>query len=82
MVRAQSFFGQLYHDPEMHAQHMDGLHFITESLLRLWLVIDNNQQPSKRNVALRALYANATEAKAYEDVMKSEVFDYVSANYI
>jgi hypothetical protein len=82
MARAQSFFLQLYHDPEMHAQHMDGLHFMTESLLQLWTVINNNRQPSKRNVALRSLYASAQEAKAYEDVIKAEVFDVVFASYI
>lgn len=82
MVRAQSFFGVLYHDPEMQAQHMDGLHFVTESLLRLWSVIDNNHQPSKRNPAFKALYATQQDAIAYENIMKSEVFDIVHANYI
>jgi hypothetical protein len=82
MVRAQSFFGQLYNDPEMLAQHMDGLHFLTESLLQLWKVIDNNHIPSARNPALKALYASAQEAKNYENIMKSDVFDVVSANCI
>ena len=82
MVRAQSFFGQLYHDPEMHAQHMDGLHFLTESLFQLWKAIDNNHRPSARNPALRALYKNQQEAKQYEDIMKSQVFDVVFAKCI
>ena len=82
MARAITFFEHLSHHPEMHAQHMDGLHFMTESLFRLWVVIDNNHQPSKRNMAFRALYNTAEEAKAYEDVMKAEVFDVVYANCI
>lgn len=82
MARAQVFFLQLYHDPEMHAQHMDGLHFITESLLKLWHTIDNNHQPSKRPAALRSVYNTDKEAKEYEDIMKTEVFDFVYTNYI
>lgn len=61
---------------------MDALHFMTESLFQLWTAIDNNHQPSKRNPAFRALYKTAAEAKAYEDVMKAQVFDVVYANYI
>jgi hypothetical protein len=60
---------------------MDGLHFITESLLKLWYTIDNDHQPSKRHKALKALYKTQQEAKDYEDIMKSEVFDYVFTNY-
>jgi hypothetical protein len=82
MARASTFFEHLNHHPEMHAQHMDGMHFMTESLFRLWTVIDNNHQPSQRNVALRALYKTEGEAKAYEDIMKAQVFDLVYGNYI
>eukprot|EP00026_Physarum_polycephalum_P000017 Phypoly_transcript_00017.p1 GENE.Phypoly_transcript_00017~~Phypoly_transcript_00017.p1 ORF type:complete len:3587 (+),score=621.73 Phypoly_transcript_00017:1211-10762(+) len=81
MARASTFFEHLNHHPEMHAQHMDGMHFMTESLFRLWTVIDNDHKPSARNPALRALYKTEAEAKAYEDVMKAQVFDVVYANY-
>lgn len=82
MNRASGFFVVLQLDPENYAQNIDGLHFMTESLFQLWKIIDNNHQPSKRNVALRSVYASPQEAKAYEDVLKAEVFDHVLGNCI
>ncbi len=82
MIRAQTFFRELYYNQEMNAQHMDGLHFITESLYRLWQAVDNGHKPSARNPNWRAQYESMNEAKAYEDLMKSEVFDVVSTKCI
>lgn len=81
-TRAQAFYSLLCQDPEMHAQHMDGLHFLTESLFKLWQLIDNDHKPSARNPALRALYATKDQAVAYENIMKDQVFDPVSNDYI
>jgi hypothetical protein len=54
----------------------------TESLFRLWLIIDNDHKPLERDPALRALYKTDKEAIAYENIMKEKVFDVVCAECI
>lgn len=55
---------------------------ITESLFKLWQLIDNEQKPAERDLAFRALYKTAQEAKAYEDILKEKVFDVVTEECI
>ena len=54
-------------------------HFATESLLRLWLLCDNDADPATRKPALKGVF-NQQEAIAYENILQTAVFDPVSAN--
>jgi len=75
--RAGTFFSEFSLDEELRNQQIEPMHFMTESLLGLWLLC--NEQP--RNAALKALYADEAQAIAYEQVVHGQVFERVSAEY-
>jgi hypothetical protein len=78
LSRAQGFFEELCNDPQMNDQHIDAIHFLTESLLHLFTI--SNQEP--KNPAMREIYNTAEEVIAYEKVMKEQIFDRVQQNYV
>jgi hypothetical protein len=82
LARAESFFHVLSQDKEMLDQHIDAAHFLTESLLQLWTCIDNNKKCANRNAALISLYNTDDQLVAYENYLKSSVFDEVKKNYL
>ncbi|KAL6077130.1 Replication factor C small subunit [Balamuthia mandrillaris] len=79
--RGATFVNMLCTDPEMMQQRMDGPHFFTEALLRIWqlsFATPQHQPPP----SFIAVFDNADQVKAYEDVIQSQVFDYVSQRYV
>jgi len=75
--RASTFFETFCTNPEMQAQRIDGAHFLTECLLRLWLSTVQQHRPD----ALRADFQNAEQAIRYEDFMLEAIFQPVSTQY-
>eukprot|EP00026_Physarum_polycephalum_P000006 Phypoly_transcript_00006.p1 GENE.Phypoly_transcript_00006~~Phypoly_transcript_00006.p1 ORF type:complete len:4090 (+),score=503.30 Phypoly_transcript_00006:465-12734(+) len=80
VIRIHRFFNMFIHNPEITEQHIDGMHFVTESLLQIWREINNKDNPAERHPAWRDCYKNQQEAMEYEDILKT-VFDTVHQNY-
>ena len=80
LSRASTFFTAFANNEEMVAQHIDGAHFVTEVLLRLWKAF-NPEDPQALPAALKSVFANAQEATDYEGVMQG-LFEGVSQEYV
>eukprot|EP01114_Cavostelium_apophysatum_P014001 TRINITY_DN3512_c0_g1_i9.p1 TRINITY_DN3512_c0_g1~~TRINITY_DN3512_c0_g1_i9.p1 ORF type:complete len:5234 (+),score=1501.00 TRINITY_DN3512_c0_g1_i9:231-15932(+) len=79
--RAQVFFQVMCQDEEVIAQHIDGVHFLNESLFHLWRIVNSEGDPNRRNPSLRSVYPTEHDVVAYENTLKGQVFDEVKSNY-
>eukprot|EP01012_Entosiphon_sulcatum_P048006 TRINITY_DN6586_c0_g1_i1.p1 TRINITY_DN6586_c0_g1~~TRINITY_DN6586_c0_g1_i1.p1 ORF type:complete len:5323 (-),score=769.64 TRINITY_DN6586_c0_g1_i1:76-13977(-) len=81
LQRAGTFIHYLDQEAENVTTGISATHFLSESLLQLFLHCHNRGKPESRPAALRGVYNSVAECVEYEDVMRS-IFETVQNNVV